>query len=99
VTYEVRYTEFAKADLIALHAWIEEATDFETADRYLQRLERHCLALAEFPNRGTPRGDLGPEVRSLSFERRLVVFYRVENHVVAILRILSGARNLQEALQ
>ncbi|MEI9849574.1 MAG: type II toxin-antitoxin system RelE/ParE family toxin [Sphingomonas sp.] len=94
MTHEVQFGEAAAADLIALHRWIEDGAGMAIADAYLERLHARCLSLSAFPNRGTPRDDLGGGLRSLSFERSLVIFYRVERSSVTILRVVSGAREL-----
>jgi toxin ParE1/3/4 len=94
VSHAVRLSPLAIADLIALHGWVVEQADRATADGYLARIEARLAALADFPHRGTPRGDLGPGVRTLAFERRLVIAYRAEDAVVTVLRVVSGARDL-----
>jgi hypothetical protein len=37
MTHEIRFTALAKADLIALHEWIESAAGIDIADAYLGR--------------------------------------------------------------
>ena len=92
MTYSLRFLQIARDDLIALHTWVEGEADAVVADAYLERIEARCWNLTEFPNRGTPRDDLMPGVRSLSFERRILIFYRVEGLLVEIMRVVSGAR-------
>ena len=80
--------------MLALHQWIEDEAGEAIADAYLDRLEAKCWSLCDFPGRGTPRVGIGDGIRSITFERRLIIFYRVERQVLLILRIVSGARDL-----
>lgn len=92
--YQVRLSALAVDDLVALHRWVAVRADRPTADAYLYRIEARVLALDTYPDRGTPRDDLVPGLRTLGFERRLVIAYRVAGHTVEILRIIDGAREL-----
>jgi toxin ParE1/3/4 len=98
VTYRLRFSQIARDDLIALHAWIEVEADAIVADAYLERIEARCWNLTEFPNRGTPRDDLMMGVRSSSFERRILIFYRVGSSEVEIMRVVSAARETRSPL-
>lgn len=82
----------AEADLAALFRWIEAEAGADVADRYLTRIEAKCATLTAYPNRGSPREDLGAGVRTQSFERRLVIAYRVTGKQVVILAVANGAR-------
>jgi len=99
VTRELRFSQSARDELIALHAWVEGEAGTAIADAYQERIEARCRTLTEFPNRGTPRDDLIPGVRTLSFERRILIFYRVEESEVLILWIVSTARDLPNLSQ
>lgn len=90
--YKVEFLEPAAADLVAIHAWIEDAAGVDVADAYLARIKAHCIKLADFPHRGTPRDDLIPGARSLSFERRILIFYRVDARVVYVMHVVSMFR-------
>ncbi len=54
--------------------------------------------LADFPERGTPRPELGRGARSLVVGRYLIL-YRVGPDSVDILRIVHGARELGALLE
>jgi plasmid stabilization system protein ParE len=45
--------------------------------RYLDRIEEACMALATFPKRGTRRDDILPGLRTIGFERRVTIAFRV----------------------
>ncbi len=52
----------------------------------------------QLPNRGAPRDNLLPGLRTLSFERRALVVYRVENDTVSILRVFYRGRDYEREL-
>lgn len=89
---ELSFHPQAEADLAALFRWIEAEAGADVADRYLARIEAKCATLTAYPNRGSPRDDLGVGVRTQSFERRLVIAYRVTGDQVVILAVANGAR-------
>lgn len=91
MTYRVEFLDTAADDMVALHLWVETEANADVADAYIERLRARCIKLSEFPHRGTPRDDLVSGGRSLSFERRMLIFYRVAGEVVQILRVLSSA--------
>lgn len=92
--YEVKLSAFAIDDLIELHRRLSTEADPATASAYIDRIEERMTGLKEFPHRGTPRDDLVEGLRTLSFERRIVIAYRVEGAEVTVLRVLDGARDL-----
>lgn len=94
MTRSVRLGALAVADLVALHRWVRAEAGQATADAYLDRIEVRIATLADFPDRGTLRDDLAPGLRTLAFERRLVIAYLVAAETVTVLRVVSGARDL-----
>lgn len=89
----------ARADLKSIFDWVEQAAGPEQALAYVERIRAHYLGLGDFPNRGTDRSDLVPGLRTLAFERRATIAYRVEADAVVILRILHKGRDLGRAYQ
>ena len=85
----------AKADLFELYDWVAERADPDTAYAYTSRIEQKCEALSDFPRRGTPRDHLEPGLRSITFERRVVIAYRVEADRVLVLRLIRTARDIR----
>ena len=97
MTRRVEFYPLAEADLINLYNYIATNSGAVRADRYIQQIQRLCLGLSEFPERGTPRPDLVPGVRTLSMDRRVLVAFTVTEDLVLILRVLYGGRNLSTA--
>ena len=47
------------------------------------------------PTAGRRRDDLGPELRSLSFQKRILV-YRIIDGGIRILRVVHGAQQIED---
>lgn len=94
----VRFRPRARRDLIALHEYLISRASLAIADRYVARIEAACLALSSFPQRGSLQPHLGPDVRSIGFERRVTIVFRPIAPDVQILRILYGGRDIDQAL-
>lgn len=94
MSHSVRLSPLAVEDLIALEAWIAGETDAAIVVSYITRIEQKIRALSNYPDRGTPREELAPGLRTLTFERNLIIAYRVQGHEVLVLRIISGRREL-----
>jgi toxin ParE1/3/4 len=57
------------------------------------------LALATFPKRGTRRGDIAPGLRTIGFERRVTIAFRVLEGVVEIVTIAYAGRDFENGLR
>jgi len=97
LTFDVVLGPRAIDDLAALFDWIAEHASFDVADGYLARIEAACARLAEIPQRGVPRDDLAPRLRTIAFERRAVIVYSVSGRTVTILRVLYGGQDTERA--
>lgn len=86
-------------DLDNLYSIISQKSSFQIADNYLSRIEQSCLSLATFPERGTAVPGGLPGLRTMGFERRVTILFRVETETVEILRILYGGRDLQPLIE
>lgn len=93
MNYEIIWRPAARADLHDLYDWIADRADARTAYGYTSRIEGHVAKLTAFPKRGTPRDDLSPGLRTSTFERRVIIAYRVEHNTVLVLRIIRAARD------
>jgi toxin ParE1/3/4 len=96
--YAVHFLAESIKDLDALFCYIAEKASPEIADGYIARIERLCLSLESFPQRGTSIPGRVPGLRTMGFERRVTVLFRVSKGRVDILRILYGGRNLEPLL-
>lgn len=71
--------------------------DAGAATSLLERLEDQARFLAEFPKIGTPRFDLGRDLRSFVVGNYLI-FYRPIPDGIRLVRILNAARDVRRAL-
>ena len=96
---EIYFRPEAEADLIRLYEYIAEDSEPRIAAGYVERIEAACLALADFPERGTRRDDLLPGLRTIGFERRATIAFRVLQTRVEIVTIAYGGRNFESNLK
>ena len=89
---DVVFHALAFDDLDALDDFIAHDSP-ERAAAFVGRIRKFCASLAEFPERGRLREEFGPNIRTLSFERRVVVAYKVEQRTVLILRVFYAGQD------
>ena len=94
---KIVFTPEARDDLFDLYDYIAERSSSKRALGYIQRIEKSCMSLQTFPERGILREDLRPGLRVMGFERRVLIAFRVNSGSVAILRILYGGRSVDLA--
>ena len=97
--HKVFFRPRAEADLSGLYDWIAEDSGEEVAAGYIDRIEAACLALETFPQRGTRRDDIRQGLRTIGFERRATIAFRVMDDEVVIIRIFYGGRDFERALR
>lgn len=67
----------------------------EAGERFVEAFDQKCQHLAKYPYIGKSYVDLRPDLRGLSL-MGYVIFYRVLDDSIEILRVVSGYRNLQD---
>lgn len=98
MTYTVVFDPAAEADLDEIAIWVAERANLEVAIGYVDRLVAFCQRLDVFPKRGTSRDDLLSGLRTIGFERRVLIAFRVQGDTVSILRILYGGQDSERVL-
>jgi len=63
------------------------------ADKLVEVIYENCLRIKKNPEIGRNRDELLPGIRCLGVKKYLI-FYRIKNQAVQIVRILSGYRDL-----
>ena len=96
---KVYFRPQAEADLIALYDYIANQGSPLNAGNYLDRIEKACMELATFPERGTRRDDILPGLRTIGFERRATIAFRVLKTRVEIVTIAYGGRDFESELR
>ena len=91
MAFEVRFSQDATDDLFEIWLHIARDSGAGRADAVEARLRASCLKLANFPNRGSPHEELEPGLRSIPFERRATIYYRIGGDSVEIVEELMEA--------
>lgn len=91
----IALTEPAAQDLANIYRYIAQ-DNVAAADKHRQRLEKRWMALLDHPRMGTKRGDLLPDLRSLT-EGNYVIFYRIVGDAIQIARILHASQDAKRA--
>ncbi len=93
---KVRIAARAKADIEQSTLCI--ATDNPSAARrWFVEIQRQCAELGEFAERGAPRSDVRPGLRTLSV-RNFLILYRLSRGV-EVVRVIHGARHWEDMLR
>jgi len=82
----------AKEDILEIWEFIA-AHDEVAADRYIDHLRDRALELIAFPQLGRTRDEIQPGLRSL-LARNHLIFYRLQDAEIQVLRILHGSMDL-----
>jgi len=88
----LRYGRQAEEDLIEIWDYVAQH-DVRAADRLLRELETRLKLLSDYPLAGRTREDMLEGTRYLVVQNYLI-FYRVDDGAVDIIRILHGRRNI-----
>ncbi|HEX8513998.1 MAG TPA: type II toxin-antitoxin system RelE/ParE family toxin [Allosphingosinicella sp.] len=92
MAFEVRFSQDATDDLFEIWLYIAGDSGPDRANAVEARLRMSCLKLANFPGRGSPHEELEPGLRSIPFERRATIFYRIGRDSVEIVRVRYAGR-------
>jgi toxin ParE1/3/4 len=89
----VRRRQVFVADLTSAYSYLADRNP-KAADRLLDEVEVTVELLATFPMLGRSRNALRRGVRSIRLRRfPFIVFYRVEDDAVVLLRVVHAARD------
>jgi toxin ParE1/3/4 len=81
----------ASRDLNEIADYFAE-NSLEAGERFFIAFNRKCQQLVVFPNSGKSYASIRPDLRGLSLER-YVIFYRILDGGIEILRVVSGRRD------
>ncbi|HTR16716.1 MAG TPA: type II toxin-antitoxin system RelE/ParE family toxin [Acetobacteraceae bacterium] len=93
--YDLRFRPEALDDLEEIARAVRRLSGSrEVARRYVGRILDRCRHIATLPQGGRLRDDLAPGLRTVPFERRLVIVYRLTGtNTVEITNVFHGARD------
>jgi len=81
-------------DLLTIRANTQNKGGIQQAQKYIDALEIKCEKLARSPYIGRERPEIKPGYRSIT-EGKHVIFYRVGDSGIDILRILHGRMDIE----
>lgn len=93
---QLQRTAQAEGDLFDIWSYIARDSP-AAADRLLDRLDNRSRLLADEPDLGTQREDLGPGLRSFPVGSYLII-YRQQHESVEVVRYLHGRRDIRRLL-
>ena len=93
---EVIYSKRAEQDIFEIGYYLGERNPF-ASEQLLSKIYKSCDNLQNFPFIGQQCDEISIGIRYLVIGNYLV-FYKVNNQMVRILRILHSARHLPEIL-
>lgn len=83
----------AATDLDSLFDHYLIAVNEQTAEKILREIARACRLIQEYPLSGRARDEVRPGLRSFVAHPN-VIFYRMRQDVVEIVRVLDGRRDI-----
>jgi toxin ParE1/3/4 len=93
---KVRFRPEALSDLEEVYQHIYRVSFSPlTAKALVQRLLDRCHRIGDAPCGGRPRDDLEPGLRTVPFEDKAVIAYRVEEDCVGIINVFYGGRDFE----
>lgn len=99
MSHPVRLSPRAKAQLDSLFLYIARNASSAIAGNYIDALLEKIDGLAEFSNRGSPRDDVRPGMRTIPFRRRVTIAYAVRSKEVLITGIFYAGQDFEVLLR
>jgi toxin ParE1/3/4 len=93
---KVRYRPEEANDLAEIFGYVlEKSQSVVVAKGYVQRIKARCERIGNAPEGGRPRDDLEPGLRTVPFEKRAVIAYKVERDCVRVSNVFYGGRDYE----
>ena len=93
---DVFYGPNAPLDIALLEEWLVlNGAGLSTVDRYITRLRACCEKIGDLPFGGRSRDDLVVGLRTIVFERRVLIAYKVYEDHVEIINLFSHGRDYE----
>lgn len=90
---EIERSDQAEQDLLEIWHFITDH-DERAADRLLRRILELLVMLAQRPDAGRARLDLGPAVRSFPATQNFGIFYSRTDTTLRLLRVMRFSRDI-----
>lgn len=91
---EVVFSARAEQDLIEIDR-LFAGYSLTATENLLAEIKSRCARLAEFPQAGRSRPQIGTGLRSFAVPARATVLYRANAQTLRVMRVLYRGRNVQ----
>jgi toxin ParE1/3/4 len=91
----IDWSSDARSDLSDIWDYYARIASRSTADKIVREIGKACQLLEDHPFAGRSRDEVRPGLRSVAASPH-VVFYRVNDDVAKIVRVLDGRRDIDE---
>lgn len=99
--YIVVFTPRAERQLDSLFTYIADHSGESRAESFVGAIVTDCLSLSTFPERGTKRDDIRPNLRTKGYRRRVTIAFSVNTStdIVAIHGVFYGGQDFERLLR
>ncbi|MGO9741517.1 MAG: type II toxin-antitoxin system RelE/ParE family toxin [Roseiarcus sp.] len=99
--YAVIFTPRAERQLERLYRYIADESGEERAESYVGKIVAACNSLSTFPERGSKRDDVRPNLRSMGHAKRVTIAFSVNatTEAVAIHGVFYGGQDFETLLR
>jgi toxin ParE1/3/4 len=97
----VKFAARATSQLTELYTYIADHSDEIRAGRFVDDIISCCRALETFPERGTKRDDIYPQLRTFGYARRVTIAFTVDptSMTVIIQGVFYGGQDFEQLLR
>ena len=94
--YSVEFAETAIRQIAAIREYIAVEADGNIANRFASSVISHGEGLNLFPHRGSDRSDIRPGLRTISYKKRTVLAFDVDDteSIVTIYGVFYGGQDI-----
>ncbi|WP_200819256.1 type II toxin-antitoxin system RelE/ParE family toxin [Tolypothrix sp. NIES-4075] len=97
--YSVIFSPRAEQQLGSLYVYIADRGGEERAERYISGIIAFCQGLSTFPERGTKRDDLRPDLRVIGYAKRVTIAFSVKDDRVIIHGVFNRGQDYDSIMQ
>ena len=102
MTGRINFTPEARQQLHHRDEWITDKASADTARRFVAAILDHIDGILVFPLAGRARPDVRPGMRTITFKKRTLIAYEVDESsgelVVNVLGVFHGGQDWEAAL-
>ena len=99
--YRVVFTPRAERQLAHLYGYIADQSGEAPAENYVGKIVAACHALSIFPERGSKRDYVRPNLRTLGYSKSVTIAFSVNatTEAVAIHGVFYGGQDFEQVLR